>query len=105
MIVALAIEDVLLEAGCVVVGPVGTLSAALALARQEVVDAAVLDINLDGEKSFPVAEELRRRNIPVVFTTGYGESTLPEQWRSLPHICKPFRVEQLVQLLQEVCNR
>lgn len=104
MIVAMQIEDMLHAAGCEVVGPVGTLQAAITLAHAEALDAAVLDINLDGEKVYPAAEELQARGIPFILATGYGESTLPEKWRNQPRLNKPYRREQLVQLLRSVAG-
>jgi len=105
MIVAMQIEDMLRAAGCEVVGPVGTLQAAITLAHEEALNAAVLDINLDGEKVYPAAEELQARGIPFILATGYGESTLPEQWRDKPRLSKPFQREQLEQLLTSVARR
>lgn len=105
MIVAMQIEDMLHAAGCEVVGPVGTLQAAITLAHAEALDAAVLDINLDGEKVYPAAEELQARGIPFILATGYGESTLPEKWRNQPRLNKPYRREQLEQLLRSVAGR
>jgi CheY-like chemotaxis protein len=105
MIVAMQIEDMLHAAGCEVVGPVGTLQAAIALAHEAALDLAVLDVNLDGEKVYLVAEELQARGIPFIFATGYGESTLPEQWRDQPRLSKPFSREQLEQLLRSVASR
>lgn len=105
MIVAMQIEDILREAGCEVIGPIATPQSAITVAQSQPLDAAVLDINLDGEKIFPVAEELRRRGIPFILATGYSESTLPEQWREQPRLSKPFRREQLEQLLGSVVSR
>lgn len=105
MIVAMQIEDMLQAAGCQVVGPVGTLQAAIAMAREEPLDAAVLDINLDGDKVYPAAEELHSRGIPFILATGYGEQALPEKWRQRPRLSKPFRREQLEQLLSSVAGR
>lgn len=105
MIVAMQIEDMLHAAGCEVVGPVGTLQAAITLAHAEALDAAVLDIDLDGEKVYPAAEELQARGIPFILATGYGESTLPEKWRNRPRLSKPYRREQLEQLLRIVAGR
>lgn len=104
MIVAMEIEEVLHEAGCVVVGPVGTLQSALLLAREAGLDAAVLDVNLDGERAYSVAEVLQARGVPIILATGYNESTLPEQWRSLPRLTKPFVREQLLRLIVRTCN-
>jgi DNA-binding NarL/FixJ family response regulator len=78
MIVAVEVEVMLRAAGCEVVGPVGTLQAAITLAHEEALDLAVLDVNLDGEKVYQAAEELQTRGIPFILATGYGESTLPE---------------------------
>ena len=105
MIVAMQIENMLRAAGCEVVGPVGTLQAAITLAHEEALDVAVLDINLDGEKVYPAAEELQTRGIPFILATGYGELTLPEKWRDQPRLSKPFRREQLEQLLSSVVIR
>lgn len=104
MVVAMEIEDMLRAAGCEVVGPVGSLQAAITLAHEDALDAAVLDINLDGEKVYPVAEELQARGIPFILATGYGESTLPKQWRDQPRLSKPFRREELEQLLRSVAR-
>lgn len=105
MIVAIQIADMLRAAGCEVVGPVGTVHAAIALAHEEALDAAVLDVNLDGEKVYPAAEELQTRGIPFIFATGYGESTLPEKWRDQPRLSKPFGHGELEQLLRSVASR
>jgi len=102
-IIALQIEDVLRKAGCEVVGPVARMQAAISLAHDAALDAAVLDINLDGENTYPVAEELQRRNIPFVLATGYGDSAVPERWKSLPRLSKPFLDEQLERLIRRLC--
>lgn len=105
MIVAMEIEDMLRAAGCEVVGPVGTLQAAITLGHEEALDLAVLDVNLDGDKVYRAAEELQARGIPFILATGYGESTLPEKWRDQPRLSKPFQREQLEQLLRSVAGR
>jgi CheY-like chemotaxis protein len=94
-IVAMLIEDILLELGAEVVGPATRLAAALALARGGGVDAAILDVNLAGEASFPVAAELRARGIPFAFATGYGAGGLPPDWAGIPVLAKPFREADL----------
>jgi two-component sensor histidine kinase len=74
-LVRLLMEATLARLGCVVIGPAATLEEAQRLAGDagERPDAAVLDVNLQGRVSFPVAETLARRGIPVIFLTGYGE--------------------------------
>jgi CheY-like chemotaxis protein len=104
MIVAMLIEDMLRELGCVVVGPAGTLESAVRLAREEELDAAILDVNLDGQKVFPAAEELLTRRIPFIFATGYGEQILPEKWHGLRRLAKPFNREQLEELIRSISS-
>lgn len=64
---SLATTDLLESVGCVIVGPATYLTVALQLARSELLDAAVLDIDIAGEAVWPVAEELQRRNVPFLF--------------------------------------
>jgi len=79
-----------------------TLEAAVRLAREGALDAAVLDISLNGENVFPAAEELQTRGIPFVFATGYGKQILPEKWRGLRCLAKPFNREQLERSIRSI---
>ena len=58
-------------------------------------NAAILDVNLDGQEIYPVADILAKRGLPFVFVTGYGERSLPEPYRGRPALQKPFQAEQL----------
>ena len=89
MLVALYLEDLLVDLGCAVLGPAGSVTDALAVTRREPVDGAVLDINLRGEPSFPVARELRVRPVPFFFVTGYESAILPLDLRDVPCLTKP----------------
>lgn len=100
MVVAMDIEDALSGLGCAVVGPVGQLDAAVSAAGEEELDAAILDIDINGQPSFPVADKLKARGIPFMFSTGYGGTSLPEQWRGQPRLGKPFRRAELEELLR-----
>ena len=95
MLVAMNIEDMLLELGHEVAGLASRLGPALALARESVFDAAMLDVNLAGEPSFPIAELLAERGIPFLFATGYGLRGIEEAYRSAPVLQKPFRARDL----------
>lgn len=95
MLIAVLIEEVLQELGCVVVGPVGKLDAALHLAGSEALDAAILDVNIRGGLVFPVAERLRARGIPFAFASGYGDWALPEALQNQPRLTKPFTAHEL----------
>ena len=62
---------------------------------QRVFDFAVLDVNLAGEPAFPVADILRERRIPFVFSTGYGTKGLPADYAGHPALAKPFVIAEL----------
>lgn len=99
VLIAMLIEDILTEQGCRAIGPFGTLPTALAAAAGAELDLAVLDINLHGERSFPVADVLAGRRIPFLMVTGYGADALAfgrPEWRAL---AKPFQADQLVRAL------
>jgi CheY-like chemotaxis protein len=97
-IVAAMAEDMLAELGATVVGPANTIAAALRLVETNPIDAAVLDVNMDGERIDPVAEALSARSIPIVFATGYGDDTLGRA-RESPVLDKPYTQEQLADAL------
>jgi DNA-binding response OmpR family regulator len=94
-LLAVTIEEILQDLGCVVVGPVGRLDAALRSATDESLDAAVLDISIRGGMVYPVAEKLLSRGIPFIFVSGYGEWVLPETFADRPRVAKPFTVREL----------
>lgn len=88
------------ELGCTVVGPAPTAARALELLALGPVDAAVLDIDLRGRSSAPVAEELARRGTPFVFLTGYESAALlPEAFHSWTRLSKPVDPEELARTL------
>lgn len=98
-LVASLIEDMLESAGCVVAGPIPRLAQAVYAAESEACDAAVLDVNLAGERVFPVADILSRRQVPFVLVTGYGGNTLPPEYAACPRLHKPFRLAELLAAL------
>lgn len=93
--VALLIEAMLEELGCEVAASVATLAQAMTAATAESFDFAVLDVNLAGELVFPVAEALRARQLPFVFSTGYGATAVPAAFRGYEVLNKPFILEEL----------
>ena len=95
-VVAMCLEDMLDELGCVTVGPASRLSEGLSLA-EGALDAAILDINLAGERSNEIAERLRARGIPFAFASGYGVA--PEGY-AVPMIEKPYRTRDIGAVLQ-----
>lgn len=99
--VLLLIEDMLSELGCEIVGTATRLSDALALAGRAECDAAILDVNINGENVGPVAETLAARGIPMVFSTGYGPSGIESRWRERPALQKPYRIEEFAAALRQ----
>lgn len=95
VMVAWTLEDMLAELGCTVVGPAARVDQALAMIEAEAVDAVVLDVNLNGEKSYPVADALAARGVPFVFSTGYNKNNLHTGYLGFPMLQKPFERSQL----------
>jgi CheY-like chemotaxis protein len=75
--------------GAAIVGPVPSVEQALELLEERSIDAAILDINLDGEKVYPLADVLSERQIPFVFATGFDTSSMPEKYRGFILCEKP----------------
>jgi CheY-like chemotaxis protein len=90
-LVAMLLETILEDMGCVPVGPAATVEEGLRMASDTGrLDAALLDVNVAGRQVFPIAEALRDRGVPFVFSTGYGEGGLPDEWRGQATLQKPF---------------
>ncbi len=95
MTIALLMEDMLQELGHTVAGIAGRLPQALDLARDTAADLAILDMNLNGQMSYPVADILRERNIPVIFSTGYGPGGVEAPYNVHGVVKKPFEMNDL----------
>ena len=100
--VAFFIEDMLAEMGHEVGAVASRMQEALDLARTGTFDLAIVDVNLDGQPSYPVAQVLRERGIPFVFATGYGAKGLDAQFAGSPILAKPFVLADLHKLLPEI---
>ena len=102
-LVSMMVEDMLSDLGCEVVGPFARLDSALAFANdgEPKVDIALLDVNLGGERSFPLAEVLSGKGVPFVFTTGYDDAGMPEAWRGRPALRKPFTMAEMALALRQ----
>ncbi|MFE9083191.1 response regulator [Brevundimonas sp. NPDC003935] len=104
-LVAMLLETILDDMGCAVVGPESNIDDGLRAATTEGgLDAALLDVNVAGREVFPVAEALKARGVPFVFSTGYGEAGLPEHWRGNPTIQKPFTEGAIRDALMKAMN-
>jgi two-component SAPR family response regulator len=88
--------------GGVVVGPVASNEAAQSELARSDIDLAFLDINLDGQMVFPLADELERRGIPFVFATGHESTILPDRFKSKLRLIKPFTVQAVIEAVQHL---
>jgi len=94
-LVAMFIEDVLTDLGHEVVAVASRLEDGLKMASAAAIDFAILDVNLNGERSFPIAEALARRAVPFLFATGYGSAGVIDEWSHIPVLQKPFQQAEL----------
>ena len=97
--VLLLLEDMVTDLGCEIVATASTLTSAMEKAQSCEADAAILDVNLAGQKVYPVAECLRKRGLPIIFSTGYGLAGIDPSWRSYPVVEKPYLPGQLAAAL------
>ena len=97
---AMALEELLAESGCQVVGPCCELEEATTFAREAQIDVAVLDIDIEGKPAYGVADELQRRGIPFIFASGYDASRTPARLASAIALEKPFDNEALLAALR-----
>jgi CheY-like chemotaxis protein len=98
-LIRMLLEDMLAELGYGVAAAVGTIGEASALAKDGAFDVAILDVNLEGQTIYPVADILAARGMPFVFVTGYGERNLDDPYRDRPALQKPFESAQLKKTL------
>lgn len=102
MLISMHLEGLLTELGHYVVDQASRIEKAMALAHDSDIDFAVLDINVAGVRSFPVADVLRQRGIPFAFATGYGADGLESGYRNVPVLQKPYSLEDLARIIIQV---
>ena len=96
MLVLIMIEDMLADLGCESVTAAATINQALILIDAQIFDFAMLDMNLNGNQTYAVADALVARGVPFVFSTGYSQQSLREGYRNRPILRKPFKQRDLV---------
>jgi DNA-binding response OmpR family regulator len=94
-IIGFALEDILLHLGFEAVLLATTIGEARECLDDRKPDAAVLDVNIHGERSYGLAGMLAERKVPFVFATGYGDAQHPPELRSVPTVTKPYGVEDI----------
>lgn len=101
-LVAMLLETMLEDMGCELFGTASRVPEALEmLSGDDRPDAALLDVNVAGETVYPVAELLKARGIPMVFSTGYGQGGLAEGWHDQPNLQKPYTEPMIQQALMQ----
>jgi CheY-like chemotaxis protein len=102
-LIAADLTQTLEKIGIVVVGPAGSVETALELVKEEGsrLDGAVLDVNLHGQRVYPVAEALAGCGVPFLFTTGYDAEAIPDLYSKVPRCEKPVDIQKLIQWLDE----
>jgi CheY-like chemotaxis protein len=102
VLVSWALEDMLAGLGCEVIGPAVRVNEGLALVDLGNIDAALLDVNLNGQKSYPIADALAARGVPFAFSTGYNKDTMPAEYRDFPMLQKPYGRSKLGKILERL---
>ena len=99
MLVMMAIEDMLADLGCTQITHASNVDQALTVIRTQPFDLATLDVNLNGTRSYAVAEALVEHGIPFAFSTGYGARGMADAFSHRPVLDKPFNYAQLTKVL------
>lgn len=89
-LVSMLLEDMLGDLGCIVAAAASEIGEAKAKLSSTVYDAVILDVNLNGARTFGIAQTLAQSRTPFVFSTGYGADGIPEPFRGVPIMSKPF---------------
>jgi CheY-like chemotaxis protein len=101
-LVAMMLEDMLLDLGCEIAATASSVTEAVSSAAEVQVDLAILDLNLNGRSSLPAADILDRRNIPVIFSSGYTLTGTRQMPASSATLVKPFEQAELVRAMRKV---
>jgi CheY-like chemotaxis protein len=99
-LVVMLLEDLLADIGCEIAAVATRLAEAQDKARSVAFDVAILDVNLHGQQTFPLARTLLAEGRSVVFATGYGAGSLPAEFQSAPILQKPFQQPDLERVLR-----
>jgi CheY-like chemotaxis protein len=102
MMILMLMEDILADLGCESVTVAANVKQALALVNAQLFDAAMLDVNLNGDKSFPIADALVAQGVPFVFATGYGIDALTDNYRDRPLLAKPYSRKDVEEILENL---
>ncbi|MFB2567419.1 response regulator [Rhizobium sp. IMFF44] len=102
VLLATWMEDILVDLGYEIAAVASQLPEGCEIARSGEFDLAILDVNLNGQPSYPIAEILRERGIPFVFATGYGGTGLDPAFKNVPTLAKPYVIDDVERVLSSV---
>ncbi|WEX11324.1 response regulator [Chelativorans sp. AA-79] len=103
-LVAMNLEMILEDLGCLIVGPAMRFDRAEAMIGGELAaDVAILDVNVGGRQVFPLAHRLEGR-MPIIFATGYDQTGIPAEWHGRPMLQKPYTSEDVARALTRVLD-
>ncbi|MGD9922642.1 MAG: response regulator [Pseudorhodoplanes sp.] len=103
-LIIMLVEDTLADLGCEVAGVASRFDDAVTKARTLAFDVAILDVNLNGLRTFPIAEIIQQRGIAFVFATGYGATSVPDGLNAVPILQKPFAAIDLEKALRSALS-
>ncbi|MEW6767812.1 MAG: response regulator [Pseudomonadota bacterium] len=101
VMIRMMVADMLGELGYSIAGEAGDIDEAVRLVQAADFDIAILDVNVNSKIITPVAEAVTMRGRPFVFATGYGSDGLPEKFRDIPALQKPFQIETLRRAIED----
>jgi CheY-like chemotaxis protein len=105
MLILMMIEDMLADLGCESVAVASKVGPAISLIEGQEFDTAMLDMNLNGIESYPVADALAARDVPYFFSTGNSLTDMKDGYRDQEVLKKPFTFEQLSTMLSRSLHR
>jgi DNA-binding response OmpR family regulator len=96
--------DLLEELGFDVMGPAPNMASAREMVESDGFDAALVDVHIRGERSFPLCDVLATRQVPFAFTSGYADWNMPEKWVDRPRLQKPYTIDQVREMLDALLS-
>lgn len=104
-LIAMIVEEMITDIGCSAIGPAATLDEALALVASTAhIDCALLDINLRGAPSWPIADALKAKGVPFAFVSGYGQSGIDPRFKDATVLSKPIDTTHLESWLEKIAS-
>jgi DNA-binding response OmpR family regulator len=104
-VVAMELDEIIRVLGAEVVGPFGRIGPALAAIRRDAISGGVLDVRLDGETTFSIIDILLDRADPILLVTGGDAAELPQQYRHVPRLQKPFDYAEFEYVARSIFRR